>query len=150
MDALKEELHNELTTTKEINWERLQDTLDTKVEEITLLQSHKALSKDVPFMLRAKHPLQPKATFEFNVNDLLSTDHKDWMFYEFMSVYSDFDEYEGVDDTDRNILFSKHRVFGVTPKTPGHYYYMVDMKYMAMNGDELSRFETTLELVVEG
>lgn len=72
------------------------------------------------------------------MNDLLATDHKDWMFYEFDRILTDFDNYEGVDDSDRNILWTKHRVYGVAPKAPGHYYYMVDMKYVDMKGVEIS------------
>jgi len=62
----------------------------------------------------------------------------------------DFDNYEGIAKEDMSISTSKHSITGIAPKTPGFYYYIVDMKYVSTEGNTLFFFETTLELVVKG
>lgn len=48
------------------------------------------------------------------------------------------------------ISASKHSITGFSPKTPGFYYYVVDMRYVSTEGETLFKFETTLELEVKG
>ena len=92
----------------------------------------------------------PGQAFEFTVNDLLSVEQKDWYFYEIETLKPDFDNYEGIAKEDMSISTSKHSITGIAPKTPGFYYYIVDMKYVSTEGNTLFFFETTLELVVKG
>ncbi len=62
----------------------------------------------------------------------------------------DFDDYKGLTKEDILISPSKHSITGFSPWIAGHYYYIVDARYVSKEGDTQYKFETTLELVVKG
>jgi len=89
-------------------------------------------------VLRSPYNLKAGESFSFYLSDLLSTEHKDWPFYEFENVFADFDNYEKIEEQDKIILFTKHQIHGVTPKHSGHYFYSVDMNYVSISGEVIN------------
>jgi len=45
-------------------------------------------------VLRSPYNLKAGESFSFYLSDKLSTEHKDWPFFEFENVFADFDNYE--------------------------------------------------------
>jgi len=84
------------------------------------------------------------------VNELFSNEQKDWYFYEIESIKADFEKYEKITSDDLKISFTKNSIKGISPRVPGFYNYIVEMKYYLLEENSFTQFATTLELELKG